>query len=331
MALTPEALVPRIGDALLQQQLLTKEQLSEALHLQAEERAKGNIVLIGQILVDHGYITQETLNNVVTQQIFQLHSALKDANATLEERVKERTRELEIAYQKLSELAALKANFVSNISHELRTPLTHIKGYVSLLIEGDLESFAPDQQHALKTIERATEKLSRLIEDLILLSTSETNTLRVSKELFNLTEVAQTVAAQWETRAQEKHIALHMQTENKAVFANSDPRKVQWVINHLVENALKFTNPGGEVFLAITEQETGARVSVRDTGVGIPEVKLEEIFESFHQLDGSSTRHYGGTGLGLSLARKIVESLGSSIEVTSSVGHGSTFSFTLRH
>jgi signal transduction histidine kinase len=70
---------------------------------------------------------------------------------------------------------------------------------------------------------------------------------------------------------------------------------------------------------------------VRDTGVGIPEVKLEEIFESFHQLDGSSTRHYGGTGLGLSLARKIVESLGSSIEVTSSVGHGSTFSFTLRH
>ena len=150
MTLTPEVLVPRIGDVLVEQNLLTTENLNLALHIQAEERAKGNSALIGQILVDHRFISQDILSQAVTQQILQLHNALRQANATLEQRVKDRTRELEIAYEKLSELATLKANFISNISHELRTPLTHIKGYINLLLENDLESFQPDQQYACR-------------------------------------------------------------------------------------------------------------------------------------------------------------------------------------
>lgn len=330
MPLTPEVLVPRIGDTLLEQKLLTKEQLNEALSIQEQERSRGNAALIGQILVEHGYISQEILNNVVTQQIFQLHNALQQANATLEARVKDRTRELEIAYQKLSELTTLKANFVSNISHELRTPLTHIKGYISLLVAGGLDGFAPDQQYAIKTIEKASEKLSRLIEDLILFSTSETNSLQVNNEFFNIVKTVRGVIEQRTSLAQGKSISLQLRSEKEIVLVNSDPKKVQWVINHLVENAIKFTGTGGEVTLTIGEQEAGILVSVQDTGMGIPPEKLEEIFEPFHQLDESSTRHHGGTGLGLSLARKIVESLGSSLNVTSSVGHGSTFSFILQ-
>jgi signal transduction histidine kinase len=186
--------------------------LRKALQIQAQERARGNSLLIGQVLVEHGFISQDHLNQAVTQQILQLHGALQQANATLEQRVKDRTRELEIAYQKLSELSTLKANFVSNISHELRTPLTHIKGYCNLLIEGDFDSLQSDQQFALRVIERASEKLSRLIEDLILFSTSETSTIQINKEVFDLVMLTNRVIDQNKGNAEAKNINLSLDT-----------------------------------------------------------------------------------------------------------------------
>jgi signal transduction histidine kinase len=329
MILTPEVLVPRIGDVLVEQNLLTTENLNQALHFQSEERAKGNSALIGQILVEHKFISQEILTQAVTQQILQLHNALSQANATLEQRVKDRTHELEIAYAKLSELATLKANFISNISHELRTPLTHIKGYINLLLENDLESFQPDQQYALQVIKKATERLSRLIEDLILFSTSETSSLQITKENFDIVQIVQKVLDQNQAGAKGKNLLLILEIPEKQLIVNSDQQKILWVINQFVENAIKFTAPGGKIIIGIHPIEKRVEVSVRDSGMGIQSDKLEEIFEPFHQLDESTTRQQGGTGLGLSLARKIVEALGSTLSVTSSLGHGSTFSFSI--
>ncbi len=330
MSLTPEILVPRIGDALVEQHLLTPEQLANALQIQTRERARGNAMLIGQVLVENGFISQEHLNQAITQQILQLQGALQQANVTLEQRVKDRTRELEIAYQKLSELATLKANFVSNISHELRTPLTHIKGYINLLIEGDFESLKSDQQYALRVIEKASEKLSRLIEDLILFSTSETSTIKVNQEKFNLVSMADQIIEQNKENAEFKKIALSLDSQLNIVEVSSDSLKVAWVINQLVDNALKYTSPGGSVAISIRSEHEKAEISVIDTGLGIPSDKIGEIFEPFHQLDTSSTRQQGGTGLGLSLAKKIVEALGSHLIVSSSLGKGSVFKFRLQ-
>ena len=330
MSLTPEVLVPRIGDALVEQNLLTPAQLANALQIQTRERARGNSLLIGQVLVEHGFISQEHLNQAITQQILQLQGALQQANVTLEQRVKDRTLELEIAYQKLSELATLKANFVSNISHELRTPLTHIKGYINLLIEGDFDSLQSDQQYALRVIERASEKLSRLIEDLILFSTSETSTLQVNKDVFDLVSLTNEIIDQNKGNAEAKKISLNLDSQLVSVNVTSDSLKVGWVINHLVDNALKYTSAGGKVVIRIRTEGQKAEISVIDTGLGIPSDKIGEIFEPFHQLDASSTRQQGGTGLGLSLAKKIVEALGSSLNVSSSVGKGSVFKFLLQ-
>lgn len=330
MSLTPEVLVPRIGDALVEQNLLTPEQLAKALQIQAQERAKGNTLLIGQVLVEHGFISQSHLNQAITQQILQLHDALQKANSTLEQRVKDRTRELEIAYQKLSELSTLKANFVSNISHELRTPLTHIKGYINLLVEGDFESLQPDQQHALLVIEKASEKLSRLIEDLILFSTSETSTMQVNKEVFDLVTLTNKVIEQNLHNAEEKNISLSLDNQLNSTKVTSDSLKVDWVINQLVDNALKYTSPGGSVIIRLRSEDQGVEISVIDTGMGIPADRIEEIFEPFHQLDASSTRQQGGTGLGLSLAKKIIEAIGSNLTVSSSIGKGSIFKFHLQ-
>jgi two-component system phosphate regulon sensor histidine kinase PhoR len=197
------------------------------------------------------------------------------------------------------------------------------------LIAGDFDSLQTDQKYALRVIERATEKLSRLIEDLILFSTSETSTLQVNKELFDLIRLTNRVIEQNKGNAEAKKISLSLDSQLKSVEVTSDSSKVGWVINQLVDNALKYTLPGGKVVIKIRTEDQNIEIAVMDTGLGIPSDKIGEIFEPFHQLDESSTRQQGGTGLGLSLAKKIVEALGSNLHVSSSLGRGSVFKFHL--
>jgi signal transduction histidine kinase len=168
--LTPEMLVPRMGEYLIQKGLISPESLQKALDYQQETTAKGNPILLGQALTDLKLLERADLDQAVTEQIIQLRSALQAANRTLERRVEERTAELQKALERVSELSQLKANFVSNISHELRTPLTHIKGYVELLVTESLGRITEEQRHALHVSQQSTGRLETLIEDLILFS-----------------------------------------------------------------------------------------------------------------------------------------------------------------
>jgi signal transduction histidine kinase len=131
--LTPEMLVPRLGEALVRAGHISEGDLQKALTYQRERTAKGGIMLLGDALLELRLIKRAALDQAVTEQIIQLRSALQNANRTLERRVRERTTELQEALQRLSEVSEMKANFVANISHELRTPLTHIKGYLELM------------------------------------------------------------------------------------------------------------------------------------------------------------------------------------------------------
>jgi signal transduction histidine kinase len=168
--LSPEMLIPRLGEYIVQKGLLNEDDLQKALAYQQEQIASGNPCLLGQALMDLNMLDRDTLDEVITEQIIQLRSALQAANRNLEQRVKERTSELNEALNRLSELSQMKANFVSNISHELRTPLTHIKGYLELMISESLGSISDDQRHALSVSQRATGKLEGMIEDLIMFS-----------------------------------------------------------------------------------------------------------------------------------------------------------------
>jgi signal transduction histidine kinase len=328
--LTPEMLVPRMGEYLVQKGLITEGQLQNALNHQQEEIAKGNTVLLGQALINLQYLERAELDQAVTEQIIHLRSALQAANRTLERRVEERTAELQKALERVSELSQLKANFISNISHELRTPLTHIKGYIELLITESLGKITEEQHHALTVSQQSTSRLANLVEDLIMVSLASRGEMTLKQEDVDVGRLANLAVKPYGEIALGRGISLHTMIDDHLPFVQADSQKIAWVLGQLVDNGIKFTPSGGSVVVSVKcEGENLVILSVTDTGIGIPSNRIEDIFEPFHQLDGSATRKYGGTGLGLSLVRQIIEAHGSMLEVQSTEGRGSTFKFPL--
>jgi len=224
----------------------------------------------------------------------------------------------------------MKANFVAHVSHELRTPLTHIIGYLELLITESLGPVTEEQKHALEVSQRATVRLENLIEDLIMFSLASRGELSLKQEDMDIARMANQTARTAEQNAKERGVIIHAVVDDNIPLVHADPQKIAWVLNQLVDNAVKFTPADGHVVVSVhKEAENLIMVSVTDTGIGIPANRMEEIFEPFHQLDGSSTRHFGGTGLGLALIRQIVEAHGSMLDVKSAEGRGTTFRFPL--
>jgi signal transduction histidine kinase len=329
-ALTPEVLVPRLGEYLVEKQFVSLEDLEEALAYQESLRSENaKPPLIGQILVRLGKIDQVRLDKTITEQILQLRQALEETNQQLETKVAARTEDLQQALQRLSELNQEKVNFVSNISHELRTPLTHLRGYLDLLVNKDLGDLEEKQLQALNVMQRATDKLEHLINDLILFSTSENEVMYLNIQPFDIKALCLKVINSLKASAIAEGLSLEFINSSNLPYAEADQQKIEWTIYHLLENAIKFTPPGGKVILRAEQNANLIHVNVMDTGIGIPEDKLDEIFEPFHQLDGSSTRKYAGVGLGLSLVKKMIEAHGSVLHVQSVVGEGSSFEFLL--
>jgi signal transduction histidine kinase len=336
-SLSPELLVPLLGQYLVEKGLIQPEDLDRALQVQAEQRGRGDDRLIGQVLIDLGIIDIATREAVITEQLAGLKTTLQEANQQLieanqqlERRVQERTAELQRAMEKLAEVNQLKSNIVANISHELRTPLTHLKGYLELLLAGDMGPLAEQQQAALGIMERSSDRLGRLIEDLLMFSMSEKEKLHLHQSPFSLQTMCVSCLHKSGQKAKERSIRIILECDQDLPDVDGDEEKISWVVLQFLDNAIKFTPPGGKVTLRTNREGKLARISVLDTGIGIPETRMDEVFDLFHQLDGSTTRRAGGTGLGLALARKIVEAHGSLIQITSDVGKGSCFSFSLR-
>jgi signal transduction histidine kinase len=256
---------------------------------------------------------------------------LQASNRNLEQRVQERTAELQQALQRLSQLSQMKANFIANISHELRTPLTHVKGYLELLVTESLGSITEEQRHALQVSQRAAGKLQDMIEDLIMFSLAsrgEMSMKQVGTDIGRLAKLTVNSALQ---KGEARGVSVHAVVDDDLPLVQADPEKIGWVLTQLLDNGIKFTPSAGRVMISVKKEEGTnlVTVSVIDTGIGIPPERMAEIFEPFHQLDGSSTRNAGGTGLGLSLVRQIVEAHGSLLDVISVEGKGSTFKFPL--
>ncbi|MFN2148534.1 MAG: ATP-binding protein [Anaerolineales bacterium] len=326
---TPQWLVPRIGDFLIRQGVISPEQLEKSLDVQRAAADKGEHMLLGQTLLKLGFVDRETLDLAVTQQIVELHAALQESNRTLQKRVEERTKELRHALERLTEINQIKANLISNISHELRTPLSHIKGYAELLAAGELGKLEAEPMEAAQVIRRAAERLGSLIEDLIEFSTAAREGLTLHIVPTEVAPMIASILQRSQSKAEKAGVRLETEIADMLPDVKVDPERLSWALFQLVDNGIKFTPANGRVVLIASLGDLGVDLRVMDTGIGIPQERIEEIFEPFHQLDGSATRRYGGTGLGLALVKLIVEAHGSRLLVESVEDQGTVFSFTV--
>ncbi|MGD9092692.1 MAG: HAMP domain-containing sensor histidine kinase [Anaerolineales bacterium] len=326
---SPEVLVPRLGEYLVEKGVIQPAELERAVAHQAEEAESGETILLGESLRQLGIIDREMLDQAVAEQILLLHSALRRSNRELEARVKERTQELELALSKLTELNRLKANFIANISHELRTPLTHMRGYLDLLDEGDLGPLSEAQKEALAVLRRAENRLESLIEDLIQFAFASRGELPLDISAVDIGRLVQAAVDHAQSKAETKQVKVELYAPDELPLVLCDEEKIYWVMNQLLDNAIKFTPQGGGVKIEALNHNGSVTIIIVDTGIGIPADRLEEVFEPFHQLDGSATRRYGGTGMGLALSNRIIRAHGSQIEVDSIVDAGSRFRFSL--
>jgi PAS domain S-box-containing protein len=264
------------------------------------------------------------------------HVAVAIRNAQLLENLQHSLEEVTLAREKLHNaneelktLDELKTNLLSNVSHELRTPLVAVMGYTDMILNGKAGITTETQREYLEISLRNIEKLVTLIENLLDFSRLNRGAETLQFDQFDLTDCARGSMQIMTPVADARRVALILEAPDEPVLVEGDKAKMGQVFNNLLSNAVKFNRPDGSVTIEIQPGTEAVNVAVRDTGIGIPSEALEKVFSRFYQYDASSTRKYGGTGIGLAIAQDIARLHGSLITVSSEEGHGTTFRFTL--
>ena len=265
------------------------------------------------------------------KQVIEKNMELKDIGRDLEQRAKE----LEIS-------SRYKSEFLANMSHELRTPLNSLLILAQDLVSNKKNNLDKDQVESATIIENSGQELLNLINEILDLSKIEAGRMAINIENVNLSEIAEGIMTNFKHLTYDKGLKLIVtSTENLPETVQTDQQKLDQIIKNLISNAVKFTQkgevsvefsrPGEEVNLSRSglDSQNAIAISVTDTGIGIPGDKQLEIFEAFHQADGSTSRLYGGTGLGLSISRELAKILGGEIQLESTEGKGSTFTLYL--
>lgn len=219
----------------------------------------------------------------------------------------------------------LRRNMVADCAHELRTPLTNIRGYLEAVTDGIVE---PDAA-TVKTLNEEVALLSRIVDDLQELSLADAGELRLVRQPEDVGELISRVVDGMRARAASKEVSLEIQSPGILPLCNVDSQRISQVLHNLLSNALAHTPKSGRVTVTASQKNGQIEISVRDTGEGIPAEELPNIFERFYRVDKSRARVTGGSGLGLTITKRLVEAHGGTIDVQSQLGKGSCFTFTL--
>ena len=223
----------------------------------------------------------------------------------------------------------MKDEFISIASHELRTPLTSIMGYVSLLLAGEVGALTEEQQSFLQIVDSNAERLIGLVHELLDMSRIESGRIQLTLHPVDLREVVQAVCTDLRTVSRSKHIATVVQLPLEPIRVQADRARLIQVLTNLLSNAYKYSPENTTVTIQGTVHDSSAQVNVVDQGIGISESDQAQLFSKFFRADSARRQGIAGTGLGLSITRSLVEMQGGQVWVSSGLGYGSTFSFTL--
>lgn len=282
---------------------------------------------VGTLSVDSSQPHAFSQSDVQLMIIAAAQVSIAIANARLFKELQQRAIELAQAYDELKESDRLKDELVQNLSHELRTPLTFVKGYVDLMMVGEMGELNSGQAEALMIVAEKTNEITRLIDDIITLQRIDTGNLQLSPQ--SITSLAQSAVNSHQMVAKNRGLTIQCLVPDGDVVTPMDRGRVNQVLDNLIGNAIKFSPEGGTILVRLEQLPNEVKVSVADEGIGLPADQKERIFERFYQIDGSSRRRFGGTGLGLAIVRRIVEAHNGRIWVESELDKGSTFVFTL--
>ena len=225
------------------------------------------------------------------------------------------------------ELDKLKDSLLSTVSHELRTPLAIIKGYSTMLVDYDRRLKSVEKRGCLQSIDRATDRLTELVDHLLDMSRLEAGLLRLDKQPTAISKLMEQTVAEAKLRAPSREIVLKL--TKRLPMMDIDARRIRQVLDNIIDNAIKYSEEGTRVVIQTRQMESELQVSVADQGIGIPAADLERVFDRMYRIEQRLTPETGGVGLGLAICRGLVEAHGGRIWVESKLGRGSTFCFTL--
>jgi HD-GYP domain-containing protein (c-di-GMP phosphodiesterase class II)/nitrogen-specific signal transduction histidine kinase len=246
-------------------------------------------------------------------------------NAKIFEELKEKDEKLKNFTEKLTSLNKMKSNFVATISHEFRTPLTSIKAYCDTLIKNADSVDKELLKEFLFVIDEESGRLMTLVEDILDFSQIESGAMSFDRTPCNLNQILNGATTELAKNFQLKEITLHQELPKTNLFIHAEKDLIKQLVVSLLHNASKFSKPGGNVWVRLEEEVAAARIIVEDDGIGVPEDQLDKVFEQFYQVDSTSTREHGGSGLGLALCKSIVDWHDGRIWVQNIIGGGARF------
>lgn len=246
----------------------------------------------------------------------------------LEDNIKAMLQKTQEDLVNMRKLEQTRSEFLGNVSHELRTPIFAIKGFIETLLEGAINDDKVNNKFLKKAL-RHTDNLDELLNDLIDISMIQSGQMRMNPEYFNLADFLSPIISDLESQLDNKDITIQLTLDDSGIVIFGDKDKIKAVFTNLLTNAIKYSEKG-EIVISVKSQNKLAEIFIKDQGIGISNLDIDRIFERFYRVDKARSKEVGGSGLGLSIVKHILDAHGSKIKVESKLGKGSTFSFKIK-